>query len=430
MKPFRITLFLFLLLSAFAVVSCKDPFLREDVDKLEKQEETGDNTGNEADNYIRELTDPGAALAAPNCIMVKPGAEISIPVAKAFAVWQKHRKLFGKKFSGKGDLAPVLMWALPNDLADADAMEITGYEDINKAAIRVKTKPGTVGNALVALAVQGEIRWSWHLWVTEYNPGADICLEELKTGPNSVPGGNVFRYKNYCGDNIFMDRNLGANGADKNKPKEAIGMYYQWGRKDPFPGFAIPNFIADDINDFPTEYRKNNLAYSIEFPDEIINHRFGSWGHEWGDWYSYYPGVHDIDLWGDISGRKSIYDPCPEGWWVPRVNTEMLTISDNFSSPFYIIEPENQFKGIDPENSSESPVLGFFPRANMLWPKSGEIMFSVEKTLWTATHDYNGWRGRKGYAFDASVGPSFWVRTTPSNDGYNLRCIRDLSNKQ
>ena len=423
MKPFRITLFLFLLISAFTVVSCKDPFLREDVEMLEKREKEEQQKEIDNDSYIREVTDIEAALDAPNCIMVKPCEEISIPVAKAFAVWQKHQKLFGKKFSGKGDLAPVLVWALPNDLVDDDELEITGYEDINKAAIRVKTKPGAVGNALVALAVQGEIRWSWHLWVTEYNPGADISLEELKKGPNNVPGGNVFRYKNYCGDNIFMDRNLGANGADKNKPKEAIGMYYQWGRKDPFPGFAIPDFIPADMYDLPAEYRKNNLAYSIEFPDEVI---LG--GH--GDWYSYNRDVHDIDLWGDISGRKSIYDPCPEGWWVPRVNTEMLTISDNFPSPFYIIEPENQFKGIDPENSSESPVLGFFPRANLLWPRGGEIMFSVQKTLWTATHDYNGWRGPKGYAFDASVGPSFWVRTTNTHCGYNIRCIRDLSNKQ
>ena len=58
MKPFRITLFFFLLLSAFAVVFCKDPFLREDVDKLEKQKKTSDNTGNEADNYIREQKRP------------------------------------------------------------------------------------------------------------------------------------------------------------------------------------------------------------------------------------------------------------------------------------------------------------------------------------------------------------------------------------
>lgn len=30
-----------------------------------------------------------------------------------------------------------------------------------------------------------------------------------------------------------MDRNLGANEADKTKGKETYGMYYQWGRKDP-----------------------------------------------------------------------------------------------------------------------------------------------------------------------------------------------------
>lgn len=427
MKPFRIPLFLFLLIAAFAVVSCKDPFLREDVEMLEKREKEEQQKEIDNDSYIREVTDIEAALDAPNCIMVKPGEEISIPVAKAFAVWQKHQKLFGKKFSGKGDLAPVLVWALPNDLVDDDELEITGYEDINKAAIRVKTKPGAVGNALVALAVQGEIRWSWHLWVTEYNPGADISLEELKKGPNNVPGGNVFRYKNYCGDNIFMDRNLGANGTDKNKPKEAIGMYYQWGRKDPFPGFAIPNFIPADIYDLPAEYRKNNLAYSIEFPDETINASTQGLGSHGRDWYSYYP-IHNNDLWGWVNSEKTIYDPCPEGWRVPFVaNTQWGYRIEN--SPFFIMERENWYVQITPDDkfNCESPVLGFFPETGYLFP-GGDVHF-YRSELWTASpfhlSDIDGYICRIAqdtYHFD--------VANDRRHYGYNIRCIRDLSNKQ
>lgn len=64
-----------------------------------------------------------------------------------------------------------------------------------------------------------------------------------------------------------MDRNLGANSADKTKGKETHGMYYQWGKKDPLPGFAPPNYFPESPLDYPAEYSKNNLEYSIEYPD-------------------------------------------------------------------------------------------------------------------------------------------------------------------
>ncbi|WP_352422425.1 hypothetical protein [Proteiniphilum sp.] len=365
-------------------VACKDEFLREDVAELEKQEENNGNEGSSDNDYIRVVADPEVALATANCIMAMPGETVSIPVAKAFAVWEQNQQLFGKKFSPGGDLGAVLIWAIPNELVDTELMEITDYEDINKAAIRLKTKPGAKGNAVIALTVNGEVRWSWHLWVTDYDPGADLQLSNLQTGSNSVAGGNVYRYKNNAGDNIFMDRNLGANSADKTKGKETHGMYYQWGKKDPLPGFAPKNYYPESPLEFPPQYRKNNLAYSIEFPDEYID-AFPS-----GDWYSYYDKVFDHDLWGGVSGKKTIYDPCPEGWMVPfwpsKITENGWSDLSYELSPWYIREPENQFLSIgsNVDIEFESPVLGFYPATgHMLGEEVSK--YSVNTSLWTAS---------------------------------------------
>ncbi len=71
---------------------------------------------------------------------------------------------------------------------------------------------------MVAARDGDRIVWSWHVWVTGYDPEADIF---------EWTDANGITYK-------YMDRNLGALSAEKYS-KDALGLMYQWGRKDPFP---------------------------------------------------------------------------------------------------------------------------------------------------------------------------------------------------
>ena len=416
------SLFIFCTCFLFLTVSCRDDSLREDLEIKESQEDKGDNDNNNSE-YIRVVSDQETALATANCIMIKPGETTSIPVAKAFAVWEQNQILFGKKFSPNGDLGAILIWALPNDLIDSEYLEITDYEDINKAAIKVKSKSGSKGNAVIALTVDGEVRWSWHLWVTDYNPDKDMQLNDLQTGSNEIDGGKVYRYKNNTGDNIFMDRNLGANSADKTKGKETHGMYYQWGKKDPLPGFAPPNYFPESPLDYPAEYRKNNLAYSIEHPDEYID------AAPSGDWYSYYKDTHDHNLWGAVNGKKSIYDPCPEGWRVPTMSKEQEEAPgwQVEYSPWYVIEPEKQFVRTDPGKSldCESPVLGFFPETGCVF--LGE-WFNVLGSLWTATPFHLTWDERSYVSRIMGNYPVVYLENRQL--GFNVRCVRCLEEEK
>ncbi|MFI3280040.1 MAG: hypothetical protein R3Y55_05865 [Rikenellaceae bacterium] len=101
------------------------------------------------------------------------------------------------------------------------------------------------GNVLVAVKdTSGNILWSWHLWTTEYP--YDHVLRDLGVGSYTLKNGTgaLHRYEDGSSytvwgtggiyeDKYIMDRNIGARDA-YTESKDGI-LYYQFGRKDPFP---------------------------------------------------------------------------------------------------------------------------------------------------------------------------------------------------
>ena len=80
-------------------------------------------------------------------------------------------------------------------------------------------KSGVSGNAVVAVKnADGAVVWSYHLWVADFDPDANVM-----TWTDSESGTS---YK-------MMDRYV---GAVSNQPGSDLsnGLFYQWGRKDPF----------------------------------------------------------------------------------------------------------------------------------------------------------------------------------------------------
>ena len=160
------------------------------------------------------------------------------------------------------------------------------------------------GNALIAaFDAQDKVVWSWHVWVTQYDPSAESVTSA-------------------AGD-VFMTRNLGA-GAGGNATEDDIylsyGLYYQWGRPTPMIGPAYYNcaFAEDhkmyNINGRLTylDYVESTpetgtMEYAIAYPMSFILGVEES-GYDW--LYS----DHDNELWGAV---KTVYDPCPKGWKVP-----------------------------------------------------------------------------------------------------------------
>lgn len=207
------------------------------------------------------------------------------------------------------------------------------------------------GNAVIAAkGANGEILWSWHIW----------CVADLQAHP----------YNSYeTGTEAFqvLDRNLGAISNEVGSDY-ALGFYYQWGRKDPFPaaaGNGDGNSRKDGDLAFgcsgPDDYTQPGYtAYTYDSVGTIINSAENmKWSFEIGGkqiedavrnpMQFYYQVSYTLtdwletpndNLWGnpyangkiyvfdtykttEIStgkGVKTIYDPCPVGYKVAPGN--------------------------------------------------------------------------------------------------------------
>jgi hypothetical protein len=202
---------------------------------------------------------------------------------------------------------------------------------------KILLHPGTQkGNAGVALYEGDVIKWSWHIWNTDYNPGDGTSYNPIKSpaasSRNSVPGGFVYRFNGATNntDYVWMDRNLGSSATT------TAELMYQWGRKDPFPGatklstsskssartwYCRPGVKYEAVANPATE--AFNLANSVRNP--LTRYMAPDWfnGKQsttpssellWGRTIE-----NDIARISFVDGEtgKSVFDPCPEGWTVP-----------------------------------------------------------------------------------------------------------------
>ncbi|PXV58936.1 hypothetical protein CLV62_14011 [Dysgonomonas alginatilytica] len=276
-------------------------------------------------NFLTRIKSP---LSQPNTYLLTSSPQtIRIPVEKAFAIWEyygseKGNNRLPSNIDLGGTLSAEIVWQEgaygKSDVIIANPPTVTQGRN---GEITVVTT-GNVGNAVIALKIGGNIRWSWHVWVSEGTVSG-----------NKFPDGIGLGY-------IFMDRNLGATSA---LPANAgaIGLHYQWGRKDPFPGYVNFNSVKSkvpidfyyDIKDSP----KENFQKAIESPLSFISYTQSD-PNSSGDWYNKALNNQStaqdvIDRWDDRWGSydcdaKSPFDPCPEGWQVPKSKVEdNITIS-------------------------------------------------------------------------------------------------------
>lgn len=241
---------------------------------------------------IVEIT---TTAGAANCHVVKPGGTLTIKAVK------------GNSTTALEFDNATLVWQ------DAIGLVSSVSGNGSEGVVVVRLADGKEGNAVVAARDGDRIVWSWHVWVTGYDPEADIF---------EWTDANGITYK-------YMDRNLGALSAEKYS-KDALGLMYQWGRKDPFPGgddveSQIQKRIYDingnqiymKIEERPT-YNDNtstNLQLAIEHPDVFYGAPSSSWPVV--DWLTDKAALQNNDLWGGKTNAKTVYDPCPEGWRIP-----------------------------------------------------------------------------------------------------------------
>ncbi len=277
-----------------------------------------------------------------------------------------------------------------------DLPDVAPGEGLNPFCFKLvnnSNTPGsqTYGNVLVGLKklksdgtpLDGYC-WSWHLWITDYNPdaaptwsessnklyatnansGRKIDLQGVKYGESveftstslinaasysekESYDGNVQHYNSefapywtnsgrtassslWDGTGIYankwiMDRNIGAlssNNSDIENPLDGWGMYYQYGRKDPF-SYKKTYDIEGNARKGYTEYGKQweiITGKQTDMNGGIMNpNTYYAYAGPWLSnvtskaWFS-----PDKDpMTPTERGDKTLFDPCPPGWRIP-----------------------------------------------------------------------------------------------------------------
>ena len=221
------------------------------------------------------------------------------------------------------------------------------------------------GNAVIAAKdADGNILWSWHIWLTDQPQGQE--------------------YYNNAG--VMMDRNLGATSATPGDVG-ALGLLYQWGRKDPFLGSSniSSDTTAKSTITWPSTVSSNSSNGTIEYatahPTTFIKYNSNN-----DDWYYTGDSSTDNTRWTTSDKTKSIYDPCPAGWRVPDGGENGIWSK----AGFYATTFDSTNKGIS--FSISSPSTTWYPASGFLGNYVGDFKdVGSYGYYWSASPNNNTW---------------------------------------
>ncbi|MFR9513376.1 MAG: fimbrillin family protein [Rikenellaceae bacterium] len=254
-----------------------------------------------------------------------------------------------------------------------------------------------------------ETLWSWHFWVTGYNPDTVISTESDYV--KVVGYGEIHRYRDdetafmddieaiwenggVYQDKYIMDRHLGARastyeGMGGNTYGQGFVMY-QFGRKDPFPGnFATydndyqymapksgkqsyatavhnPNSFYGGVTNWCTETEVGAYSMKLLWNDvKVKNDHVPEWDHN-GNRIANYDHLESTDIY-----EKSIFDPSPLGWKVPiaGVWSDLFVDNGTLDGVFdpYVVSSSGDYV------SSSGTNYRLYALTNAIYPIGGYI---------------------------------------------------------
>lgn len=292
-----------------------------------------------------------------NCHMIKPGT--SGLTFKPFDSISLNGTPLNSTFT------VVKLWD------DTGAVKSVKIDTGKGTAANITVVPtSTPGNALIAVYHGSKIAWSFHIWVVDYDPDT-----------NYKQGANGF---------ILMDRNLGATRATMGSG-EGTGLFYQYGRKDPFPA---TNTLQ--TGSFQTMTGPVYQAVAHQNPNKFIT-------------ASKWININTSKLWkGDA---KTPYDPCPSGWEVPNFDYKIGGPFDLLTSSYWIAA----------ENGMSHYQLGLFPACGEREFESGGVKYQGSQAhLWSAINSNFG----SGFVYVCRKDDPMRLVALAGN-GLNIRCVKE-----
>lgn len=353
---------------------------------------------------IAGATDLGASATA-NCYIVD--ASDASNAGEVF----KFKAYKGNSTNNVGAIASVsVLWETYNNATDVEANSVILEADFDKQDANDYYEicfkmPETLhaGNAVIAAKDDSDnILWSWHIWVPETAvSAADYGIH--------TSGKNV------------MDRNLGALKVAVANPSAkidvtSVGLVYQWGRKDPFPGprsieteGEYVSFARVAGTSPSAEKRQLSLLESIQSPTVFARGLYDGSTLTNNNWLN----ETDNTLWGDESS-KTIYDPCPAGYRVPNRDKS----ASLWSGSSITTATGWSFNASQYWFTLGSPVT-VFPAAG--YNDGGSYKVTFRTVLWNAHADGD----ENAYNIYVYSGPKGANYSHGKNRGYYVRCVAE-----
>ena len=475
--------------------------------------------GKEIELAKRTINPNGIAVSAKAELSLSQAEEVakdsfedlsSVETANTYLISKAGKYKFNAQLKGNGvipaslssvvaskEIAPksaLVLWyntlQTSNNWVDASPVDISSVALGADGYVRFSTPEAFVpGNAVIAVFAEegvtydsittdenkiinnATLLWSWTIWAADgYDPEATAVNAD---------------------GNVFMDRNLGAvisgvGSKGEYEPAYAVGNYYQWGRKDPFPS------IADYCNYWPCENINTLIGTPTYTPIVALRVNGQSaaknvdnqvWGYKTKDdgsfnkdltWHSiernsigapslsnsvfsgyavehpyvyilnstypdggYYPWVTTNDqsyraFWGGSESKKTLFDPCPTGWRVcnqSEAESFMQTVSSTATLASNLV-------GYD-FDGHYLPMTGTRGNKNMRTTNVRSCGYETKSYMWTSeivfSHNF-------GYAYTAAMiapanyadagKPNALKMTTEGQDRYltqacPVRCVKE-----
>lgn len=371
-------------------------------------------------------TDPrvenlGSVELEANCIMMNSTKIYSIiPAHRINLFWDSEDGNKNNVIGSDTEWTAEVIWS---DIEDKNAIVFcdksgskssSTYSGKGISALYFKRGSNTQRNANILIGIKKKdatqddgYLWSWHLWLTNYNPNIAAAKKpwEQDVYKIGVTNGSVYRYTDepslYSSyhtwsekdgkykDKYIMDRNLGAIATTEPTPDDEFetycGLLYQFGRKDPFVNTGIALYKDGTLLDSYTDDGGNqdyvvlvNNGKASKFMDGVKNPILfytKNTGID-GDWVTSSTNRNDWKNpdWYTSESGKSFFDPCPKGWKVPQKYTW-----NNF--------PRNRTNyGNGYGFNISQNITTFYPSIRSRFPSSGRYEYStVETGYWSST---------------------------------------------
>ena len=341
-----------------------------------------------------------------------------IPLAGVYSYWEDYLLANGDSIPGGNtlDITAQLVWQdRPGVNTVVKNISVINKNKRDSAYIYVEAG-AEMGNAVVAMKVNNITYWSFHLWVTEYNPYEAAGQKLYRVSPTKA--------------NVFMDRNLGALYNQYDANGDARGLFYQYGRKDPFPksiswtnnafvwynssGVSQPNILnSSTLAPKGTESRPlKAIPGTLNNPNTL--YRVSPWPLQ----------VENDSLWITRGGNKTAFDPCPEGWRVPIQ-------ASNGGSSFSPWEGLDSNFGYDVSalytNGRYNSTVGYYPLSGYIGTSNTSVTVDANKLT-------NYWTSWPGVASGAGIGMGLTISgsggalssTINKTYGNQIRCVVDV----